>query len=286
MPVMRVRELAHETLASLAPVSAERVDAGWRDQVADYLLNQQTPTDAASTRGHLRRSEAARAWSHSVLDSLSQLYSNGDMPTIPSGEGGAEPATREPRSARPARERTPATEEIIRRRRLLGAGAGAVLLLFVLLIWPIGWLGGDDDGGDDSAKSAQAGKRDVEILGQVVLRKAAGQNGAGIAIITRTGGKTEINLQAALNPTGQNEAYQVWLFNSPDDAKSLGAQVTDNQGRFAGRNALPANWRDYRYINVSREQVDDGDAGHSGETVLQAKVAAIRRPSGDAQQQP
>jgi hypothetical protein len=257
--------------------------------VADYLLNQQAPTEAASTRGHLRRSEAARAWSHSVLDSLSHLYSNGDMPTIPSGDGGPEPVAREPRQPRAPRERTPAGDDVIRRRRLIGAGALAALLLLALLVWPVGLLTGgdeDDNGGDDSAQTSQngkRGKRNVEILGQVVLKKVEGQNGAGIAIITRTGGETEINIQAALNPTGQNEAYEVWLYNSNEDAQSLGAQVTDNQGRFAGRNALPANWRDYDSINVSREPVDE-NRGYSGETVLQARVADIRRPQGSAQQ--
>jgi hypothetical protein len=283
MPVGRVRELAHETLTSLAPVSAERVDAGWRAQVADYLLNQQAPTEAASTRGHLRRSEAARAWSHSVLDSLSHLYSNGDMPTIPSGDGGPEPAPREPRKAPSRRERTPASDDVIKRRRLIGAGALAALALLALLIWPVGLLtGGDDGDGDPAQPSERQARQDIEILGQVQLKAVEGQNGAGIAIVTRTDGKIEINIQAALNPTGQNEAYEVWLYNSDDDAKSLGAQVTDNQGRFAGRNDLPANWRDYRSINVSREPVDE-DEGYSGETVLQANVADVRRPRGGSQ---
>jgi hypothetical protein len=266
-------------------VSAERVDVGWRGQVADYLLNQQQPTEAASTRGHLRRSEAARAWSHSVLDSLSHLYSNGNMPTIPSGGDGPEPAPREPKQPRAPRERTPASEDVIRRRRLLGAGALAALLLFALLVWPVGLLtGGDDDGdADDSPAASQQAKKDIEILGQVQLKAVEGQNGAGIAIITRTDGKPEINIQAALNPVGQNEAYEVWLYNSNEDAKSLGAQVTDDQGRFAGRNTLPSNWQDYASINISREPVDQ-DAGYSGETVLQARTADVRRPQGNAQQ--
>ena len=74
MPEARVRELARDALTSLAPVSAAAVDEGWRAQIADYLLGQQAAPEAAATRGQLRRSEAARAWSRSVLDSLEHLY--------------------------------------------------------------------------------------------------------------------------------------------------------------------------------------------------------------------
>jgi len=285
MPVTRVRELAQEALSSLAPVSAEKVDAGWRAQIADYLLNQQEPTEAASTRGHLRRSEAARAWSSSVLDSLSHLYANGSMPTIPSGDDGPEPVSAAPTKA-PPRERAPLGDDVIRRRRLIGAAGAAILLLFVLLIWPLGLLtGGDDGDGDDTPSAAdQQAQQDFEIVGQVRLKPQPGQNGDGLVIITDTDGKPEINIQAALNPTGQNEAYEVWLYNSNEDARSLGAQVTDDQGRFAGRRRLPANWRDYEFIDISREPVDR-DAAHSAESVLRAAVADIRRPRGSAQQQ-
>ncbi|MEX2023726.1 MAG: sigma factor-like helix-turn-helix DNA-binding protein [Thermoleophilaceae bacterium] len=56
LPVDRVRELARATLTDLAPVSAAAVDESWRAQIADYLLGQQAPPEAAATRGHLRRS--------------------------------------------------------------------------------------------------------------------------------------------------------------------------------------------------------------------------------------
>jgi hypothetical protein len=284
LSVDRVRTLAQETLTSLAPVSAERVDASWRSQIADYLLNQQAPPQAAVTRGHLRRSEAARAWSSSVLDSLSHLYSNGDMPSIPAGDSGPEPVAA-PRKAAVPRDRTPANAEVIKRRRLLGAAAAAALVLFALLIWPVGLLTGDDGGDGDSTSAAERrANQDIKIVGQVQLKPVTGQTGAGIAIITRTDGKPEINIQAALNPTGQNEAYEVWLYNSDTDAKSLGAQVTDQQGRFAGRRALPANWRSYEAIDISREPVDR-NAAHSGESVLQAPIADIRAPRASASQQ-
>src|SRR5579884_471571 len=88
IPPVRVRELARNALSHLAPVSAERVDPDWRGQVADYVLGQQTGPESTATRGHLKRSEAARAWTLSLMDSLDSLYGPGDRPNIPDGDGG------------------------------------------------------------------------------------------------------------------------------------------------------------------------------------------------------
>jgi Anti-sigma-K factor rskA/Sigma-70, region 4 len=289
MPEARVRQLAGEALTSLAPVSAGAVDEDWRGQIADYLLGQQDPPDAASTRGHLRRSESARAWSRSVLDSLEHLYPKGELPTIPSGDNGAEP-----RAAKPARERKPAAPRIplspeaaaiVRRRRIGGIAAAAVALLFILLVWPVGLLtGGDDsDDGGDRASTPRA-----ELVGQVLLRAVPGSGAnrdrhAGVAIVTEQGDKLELGIEARLPPTKQNQAYEVWLYSSPTDAVSLGAQITDRQGAFAGRADLPEDYKSYRYLDVSRETVDE-NAGHSGTSMLRAPTAAIRPPQGNAGQ--
>jgi len=286
MPEARVRELAGEALTSLAPVSAAAVDEDRRADIADYLLGQQAAPEAASTRGQLRRSEAARAWSRSVLDSLEHLYPNGELPTIPSGNGGPEP--KEPRPAKAPRERkpsppraplTPEAAAIVRRRRIAGIAASAVALLLILLIWPVGLLTGGDDSGDGDDQ-AGAG---TELVGQVILRPTVeGRDDAGIALVTRSDGRLDLSLQARVTPTEQNQAYEVWLYNSPEDARSLGAQVTDGQGAFAGRARLPADYRSYRYIDISRETVDR-NAAHSGTSVLRARTAAIRKPQGNAQ---
>src|SRR5215210_1907934 len=88
MPEPRVRELARDALVELAPVSVRGVEEDWRGQLADYVLGQQSGPEATATKGHLRRSEAARGWARSLLDSLEQLYANGSVPAIPEGERG------------------------------------------------------------------------------------------------------------------------------------------------------------------------------------------------------
>jgi len=306
MPTARVRQLAREALVELSSRSAARVDEDWRGQVADYLLGQQTGPEGTATRGHLKRSEAARLWALSLLDSLDHLYDERDLPVIPEGEAApvrsrerdAEPPReREPREPRPRRERPslslgglggrgerPArplsadAETIVRRRRIAGAAAAATALLFILLIWPVGLLTGDDDGdGDSSSASADA---QPQVLGQLLLRPQSGEKGVGIALITEQDGERSLLVQArGLKPTKEGEAYEVWLFNSQDDATSMGAQLTDRQGNYQGAGRLPENYQDFQYLDISRETVDQ-NAAHSGDSVLRGRLADIQAASG------
>src|ERR671915_202714 len=121
MPDSRVRELARDALVRLAPLTARRVEEDWRGQLADYLLGQQSGPESTATRGHLRRSEAARSWARSLLDSLDGLYGDG-MPNIPDGERGRARAPKPAAGARPGRRFAAPAGQAAGRRRLLVAG--------------------------------------------------------------------------------------------------------------------------------------------------------------------
>jgi hypothetical protein len=275
LPEGRVRELARDALVELAPVSVRGVEEDWRGQLADYVLGQQSGPEATATKGHLRRSEAARSWARSLLDSLEQFYENGSVPAIPEGERKARRAERQ--EAAPAEKSTgsalaPATDPVMRRRLL--AGAGALLLLLIVLVWPIGLLTGDDDNSSSagSEPSANTSNQRASSGGQ-----QSGQP-AGIAIVVQRNGKKQLLVQAAnLAPSGQSEGYYVWLYNSPDDAKSLGGQVTDQQGNYQALGAFPADYENYKYIDVTRQQVGKGpNVKHSGESVLRGTMPKLK----------
>ncbi len=217
LPEDRVRELAHESLEQLAPVTAAAVEDDWRGQLVDYVLGQQSGTEVTATRGHLRRSEAARAWTRSLLDSLDFLYPDG-LPEVPESRGGRRRDGAAPRE-RANGPLSPEAHAAVQRRRML-AGAGIVaLLLIVVLVWPVGLLtGGDDessgDGGSEQT-SAQAAKNQA----------------AGVAVVALKDGKYSVLVTAAKLPAlKRDQAYEVWLYNSQGDAKSLGAQVPAENG--------------------------------------------------------
>lgn len=75
-------------------------------------------------------------------------------------------------------------------------------------------------------------------------------------------------------------AYVVWLYNSAFDAVGV-ARVA--RGSFALRTRLPLDPARYRYIDISREQLN-GNRNHSGASVLRAGMsrllaaARLRRP--------
>jgi hypothetical protein len=267
LPEGRVRELARDALVDLAPVSVRGVEEDWRGQLADYVLGQQSGPEATATKGHLRRSEAARSWACSLLDSLEQFYANGSVPAIPEGE-------RRPKRAAPAARERPglaATTDPVMRRRLL-AGAGAlILLLLLVLVWPVGLLTGSDDNNKSTASSQPTGSG----TGQ---QTAANKQPAGIAIVVQRNGKKQLLVQAAnLAPSGQTEGYYVWLYNSPNDAKSLGGQVTDQQGNYQALGSFPADYRNYKYIDISRQQIGkDPNVKHSGDSVLRGPMPTLR----------
>jgi hypothetical protein len=258
IPEARVRELARDALVDLAPVSARGVEQDWRGQLADYVLGQQAGPEATATRGHLRRSEAARSWTRSLLDSLEQLYANGDLPTIPDGERGSRrAAAAAPRAAEPDEPGRgplgPGGLSPVRRRRLLAAGAALAVVLVAVLLWPIGLLTGDDDNGGRAA-SGDAADSPISTDRQ------------GSAVIAKQRGETQILVQATgLKPSTDSSAYQVWLYDSETRRKSLGATATDAQGNLQVIGKLPAGYENWRYIDVT--SVDVTGQGNNQELV-------------------
>jgi hypothetical protein len=281
LPESRVRELARDALVELAPVTAKGVEADWRAQLADYVLGQQAGPESTATRGHLRRSEAARSWTRSLLDSLDTFYSNG-LPAIPDGERGGRRAreerpkeTKEAKAAKappPKKDREPLTahaQRAVRRRRIAGAGALLAVILVAVLLWPIGLLTGGDDDNSGSQQAASPSTNTQVPTGS--------KTPAGVAVVALQDGKRQVVVQAANLPvTKQGQAYEVWLYNSPEDAKSLGAQVTDKQGRFQGAGGLPSDYSHYKFVDVSLEPIDNNTA-HSGDSVLRGKMPKLKK---------
>jgi hypothetical protein len=318
MPSSRVRELARDALVELAPHTAGRVDPDWQAQVADYVLGQQSGAESAATQGHLRRSEPARAWLLSLMDSLDQLYANGSRPELPEADdrprardrkgreraltvvpsvdddeasdkddakaNDAKPAAaaRAPSRGRDRDTLSPAARAVVRRRRIIGASAVlAILVLAVLLL--TGAFSSDKKSSDQaSAKSTNttASTPPTQLVGELQLNPVGNQPAgtAGLAAIAVTGNKTQLAIQAKLPPTKANQAYEVWLYNSPKDAVSIGAQRTDAQGNYSGAGEIPSDFQKWKYVDVSLETIDR-NAGHSGTSVLRGALADMQAPT-------
>lgn len=121
----------------------------------------------------------------------------------------------------------------------------------------------------------------ARVVGQLELspagRRADSSNARGVAVITEQRGNRQLVVQAMVSPNEAEEAYEVWLYNSESDAVSLGAQIADDAGAFQGAGPLPENFERYDFIDVSRESIR-GDTGHSGDSVLRARLDALAPP--------
>jgi hypothetical protein len=280
MPEARVRELARDALVELAPVSVRGVEEDWRGQLADYVLGQQSGPEATATKGHLRRSEAGRSWARSLLDSLEQLYPNGSVPAIPDGERGraarrpAAAAASGPSESAGAPRGLSTADPVMRRRLLAGAGAAALVLLLAVLVWPIGVLTGDDN----NSSKASSGATPAAAQTTTSQGQPAANGPAGIAIVVDRNGKKQLLVRAAkLAPSGQNEGYYVWLYNSPTDAKPLGGQVTDQQGNYQAVGAFPADYTKYKYIDITKQAIGNStNTKHTGQSVLRGPMPKIQ----------
>jgi len=270
IPAERVRERAREALAQLAPVSVRGVEEDWRGQLADYVLGQQVGPEVTATRGHLRRSEAARSWTRSLLDSLEQLYPNGDLPAIPNAERGSRRAATAAPGAEPAQRNPlgPSALAAVRRRRILAGAAAALVVLLAVLLWPVGVLtgGDDDDKGDAGARA-----------GTPISKKRQGS-----AIIAKSKGKTQILVQAqGLKPSTQTTAYQVWLYDSESKRESLGATATDTKGNLQVVGNLPADYKNWKYIDVTAVTVTgqgNDQQVKTGASVLRGLLELAKKP--------
>jgi hypothetical protein len=266
----RVRSLARDALVELAPHSATRVEEDWRGQLADYVLGQQSGPEATATRGHLRRSEAARIWANSLLDSLDQLYENGSMPAIPEGERRRRSLRPPPPAAEPSVAQAggpqPRLEALapVRRRRIVAGAAAAVLVLVIVLLWPIGVLT-RDDGADDGSQASTESPIPTQVRGE--------------AVIGRQGGATSLLVRAVgLEPSTRRSGYQVWLYNGPRDRKSLGWVGADQQGNLLAGSQLPRDYRRYRFIDVTPVSRQANNSVRTGESVLRGLLQVSQNP--------
>jgi hypothetical protein len=274
MPETRVRERARDALVDLAPLSARGVEEDWRGQLADYVLGQQDGPEATATRGHLRRSEAARSWTRSLIDSLEQLYRNGNLPAIPEPDRNARRAAATPRGGTDAAGAAPlglGSLGAVQRRRLLAAAGALVVILLAVLLWPVGVLtGGSDNKGNASGATNASANTPINTKRQ------------GAAVIATQKGKTQILVQAqGLKPSTQTTAYQVWLYDSATNRKSLGATPTDTKGNLQVVGTLPADYKNWQFIDVTAVTVAGSGKSRSvknGPSVLRGALKLAAKP--------
>lgn len=157
----------------------------------------------------------------------------------------------------------PRTPHRHRRRRALLA---LTVLAAVAVVVALSTGGDDDPGGNADSGPGQAAPQGEPATAP--LAKLGTGPGSGSVTVSGDRKRVQVSVEG-LPPDG----YEVWLYTSVVDAKSLGS--------FGGPNAeldgsLPGNARRYAFVDISREP-GDGNPNHSGASVMRAPLADLLR---------
>jgi hypothetical protein len=143
---------------------------------------------------------------------------------------------------------------------------GLLVTAGVVVVIALATSGSDDNGGSgNSTPRAQQAPAQPQAGGATQLTAVGAAKATGSAAVN---GKT-LRLQAKGLPAGH---YEVWLYNSILDARSI---ANADGSRFTETADLPAGWKRFRYVDVSREP-RDGNLSHSGESVLRVPTKSLR----------
>jgi hypothetical protein len=255
-----VRRRAHEAVEAVGPVTAG-IGPDRRNEVADYLLGQQTASQRAATREFLESSPAGRTWARAVAGSLRPSAPNG-LPDIP-----AEPE--EVEQAFDALERRNVRQEEVKRSSRTGGMllfAGLGLVLAIGLLWALGAL-------DSAKKSAEATKTattattqtapQFEPLQTALLKPVKGVNpkAQAVAVIARPVGSDDLSIAVKaikLPPSPKSgAAYGVWLYSSPSSAQFVGypTNLVGKTGDMEVAFQIPKKTPNFDEVLLTRETV-------------------------------
>lgn len=271
-----LRARARAAVAAIAPAATE-IGEQRRDEVADYLLGQQTASQRAATREFLRASRAGRAWARAASGALGPLAA-GELPDVPAER-------EEVAQAFDALDRRTARRQEVRRSSQLGtrlvyAGLGVVLAVVIIVVMSVT---GDEEQGERAAttttaptQTAPAQRFDVLASGTLRPPEGSGSDARGEIAIVRFRDTEEFRF--ALQATGlppsstRGSAYGVWLYTSPSVSEFLGFPdaTVGRDGRLETITDLSGDTRNYREVLLTRETAETPE--RPGAVVLRGRL--------------
>jgi hypothetical protein len=278
-----VRRRAQAAVDALGPDGSD-VPGDRRNEIADYLLGQQTASQRAATREYLGGSSAGRGWARSAAAGLAPFAADDALPDIPAER-------EEVAQAFDALDRRTARQEEVQRSsqlggRLIAAGLGVVLAIIIILV--VSLTGGDDSGkGQSASTTTPAATGTTPTLGgnakvflEGTLRPPAGSDSSSsgqVALVFFPDTKRyRLALAATKLPpsSAQGSAYGVWFYTSPKQAQFLGFpdKVVGADGKLQTVAELSPDTPGYSEVLLTRET--NQSPRRPGTIVLRARLRA------------
>ena len=283
-----VRERARAALDSIGPQDVEELSLSDQDEIADYLLGQQSASRRAATRELLESSAPGRAWARVVAGELRPMAGD-NLPEIPAEAAEVDEAFDALQARTTHRERTQNSSRV--GGAILLAGLAVLLLLGILLL--TGAFDGDDDSGGNNASTqttsttSTTGQPQVEAQINLTPPEGRQSDAAAVAQIARQGDQRAVALVAqGLPAANNNRFYAIWLYTSPSKAKFLGFPnpQPERNGRMETGFALPNDAGEYSDLIVTRETVEQPK--QPGTIVLRGALDQPQQPQQQPEQQP
>jgi hypothetical protein len=288
-----VRGRARGAVAALGPEPA-RIDNDRREEIADYMLGQQSASRRAATREYLEGSPAGRAWARGVANALSPI-ANGELPDVPAEREEVAEAF-DALDARAARQ-VEVKKSSQLGGRLLAAGVGVLLAIAIILALS---LGGDDDPGTAASTTPSATSTtsttattptgDVfEIKAQGTLRPPGGSESPARGEVAIVHFPDNDQYRLAFQATGlppsstRGSAYGVWLYSSATKNQFLGFPDTavGADGKLKTVSDLSPDTPAYEQVLLTRETSESPK--RPGTIVLRGRmVIAAQQPASGA----
>ena len=217
----------------------------------DYLLGELSEADEREAERLLREDPDFAERVERLLPVVSQLERVPDevwediqplVPPEPAAASGPEP---EAAGTRPRRRWLPSWPAM---GGAVAAAAAAVVIALVV-------TAGDEPAGESLTLTALP---------------ESGLEASGTATLGSPGGEATVELDG-LAPSREGEFYELWLLNDTDDLVSLGSFRVDADGTTEVELPMPVDPSEYGFVDISVEP-DDGDASHSGDSVLRGPI--------------
>ena len=278
-----VQSRARDAVEALAPHDVAVADAR-RNELADFLLGQQSASRRAATREYLEDSAPGRSWARAVAAALTPLAGD-ELPDIP-----AERA--EVHEAFDALRRRNIRQEEVQRSSQLGTKllfVGGGLVVAIVLILALGIFSGDDDAADptETTVTRTTAAETPEAVAEGTMKAPAGTGSSASAqmgiIFYKTTNRYKLLIAAkGLVQPPKGTAYGVWLYTSKDDNAFVGFPkgTIDANGELQVVADLAPETRTYREVLITRERVEEPKT--PGEIVMRG---ALRIASAGTQTQ-
>jgi len=221
-----------------------------RIDVSDYLLGELSGEELAEAERLLREDPEFRAQVERLSPLVGRLEElppeawtvDDQPPLLPAPDRSPEP----PRRSRWRLALPPA----------FAAGAAAVLMAIGVGIGVL--VSGNGDGAGDGTTVALEPVDTVAASGSATFVGAEDPDEVAVEL-------------SGLDPSAEGEHYELWLLSSSDDLVSLGSFRVPASGSAEFQVPLPVEPSAFEFVDISIEP-NDGDASHSGRSVLRAST--------------